>query len=206
MQETWRAASLEAFLDSGSTFGLLMRIRCESDATDHYRTLSTIAPMSTLTNQITFAYVFIYAWSVCVIKFSILALYRRIFGLSWLGYCCVGITIGYLITNHIVLPIYTRPLSYYWNQWYGAEGEVLIDEAKVCGSTATIDRLADQQTVLPGRWHHQPIWRYVHIGGSDLKCTKAAHGTHSEDRHMLHVSAWQFVSHLFRFETIHDLQ
>lgn len=86
---------------------------------------------SWLTIQITFAYVFIYAWSVCIIKFSILALYRRIFGLSWLGWFCVALTTGYLITNHIVLPLYTRPLSFYWNQWYGAEGEILVDEAKV---------------------------------------------------------------------------
>ncbi|KAF2678540.1 hypothetical protein K458DRAFT_422994 [Lentithecium fluviatile CBS 122367] len=79
---------------------------------------------------ITFAYVFIYAWSVCVIKFSILALYRRIFGMSWLGWWCVFLTTGYLITNHIVLPLYTKPLSYYWSQWYGAKGVVQVDEAK----------------------------------------------------------------------------
>lgn len=81
--------------------------------------------------QITFSYVFIYAWSVCVIKFSILALYRRIFGMSWMGWFCVALTAGYLITNHVVLPLYTKPLDYYWNQWYGAEGVVQVDEAKV---------------------------------------------------------------------------
>ncbi|KAH7384199.1 hypothetical protein DE146DRAFT_636332 [Phaeosphaeria sp. MPI-PUGE-AT-0046c] len=92
---------------------------------------------------ITFAYVFIYAWSVCIIKFSILALYRRIFGLSWLGYCCVGITTGYLITNHIVLPLYTRPLSFYWNQWYGAEGVILVDEAKFYLGVGIINLFGD---------------------------------------------------------------
>jgi hypothetical protein len=30
--------------------------------------------------------------------------------------------------------LYTRPISYYWNQWYGAKGVILIDEAKVGGS------------------------------------------------------------------------
>ncbi|KZM25429.1 uncharacterized protein EKO05_0000649 [Ascochyta rabiei] len=79
---------------------------------------------------ITFIYVFIYTWSVCIIKFSILALYRRIFGLSWLGYCCFGLTLLYLIVNHVVLPLYTRPLSYYWEQWYGAQGVLLVNEAK----------------------------------------------------------------------------
>lgn len=51
--------------------------------------------------------------------------------MSWLGWFCVGLTTGYLITNHIVLPLYTRPLHYYWDQWYGGKGEVLVDEAKV---------------------------------------------------------------------------
>ncbi|KAF2825712.1 hypothetical protein CC86DRAFT_382720 [Ophiobolus disseminans] len=92
---------------------------------------------------ITFAYVFIYAWSVCIIKFSILALYRRIFGLSWYGYCCVALTTGYLITNHIVLPLYTRPLSYYWNQWYGAKGEILVDEAKFYLGVGIINLFGD---------------------------------------------------------------
>ena len=40
-------------------------------------------------------------------------------------------TAGYLITNHVVLPLYTKPLDYYWNQWYGHEGVVQINEAKV---------------------------------------------------------------------------
>ncbi|CAG5180885.1 uncharacterized protein ALTATR162_LOCUS9486 [Alternaria atra] len=75
---------------------------------------------------ITFAYVFIYTWSLCTIKFSILALYRRIFGMTWLGWFCVILTAGYLVANHIVLPLYTRPLHYYWNQWYGGEGVVLF--------------------------------------------------------------------------------
>jgi len=87
--------------------------------------------------QITFIYVFIYTWSVCVIKFSILALYRRIFGLTWLGYFCIGLTLLYLIVNHVVLPLYTRPLSYYWEQWYGAQGVLLVNEAKVNESKST---------------------------------------------------------------------
>jgi hypothetical protein len=70
----------------------------------------------------------------------------------------VGITTGYLITNHIVLPLYTRPLSYYWNQWYGAEGVVLIDEAKVCDPVAVIHHLADEELVLFGSWYHQSLW------------------------------------------------
>ena len=74
---------------------------------------------------------FIYAWSVCAIKFSILALYRRIFGMSYLGWFCVFLTTGYLIATHIVLLLYSRPISHYWNKWYGSQGECLVDEAKV---------------------------------------------------------------------------
>jgi hypothetical protein len=68
---------------------------------------------------------------VCVIKFSILALYHRIFGLSWLAWFCGVLTMGYLVTNHVVLPLYTAPIDYYWNQWYGAQGKVQINEANV---------------------------------------------------------------------------
>ncbi|KAH8674125.1 hypothetical protein BX600DRAFT_509319 [Xylariales sp. PMI_506] len=80
---------------------------------------------------ITFAYVFIYAWSVCIIKFSILAFYRRIFGMTWLGWWCVFLTLGYLITNLITLPLYCKPLSFYWNQYYASvQGVVQVNEAK----------------------------------------------------------------------------
>jgi len=92
---------------------------------------------------ITFAYVFIYAWSVCIIKFSILALYRRIFGMTWMGWFCVALTAGYLITNHIVLPLYTKPLDYYWNQWYGHEGVVQINEAKFYLGVGVINLFGD---------------------------------------------------------------
>ncbi|EFQ91659.1 hypothetical protein PTT_11436 [Pyrenophora teres f. teres 0-1] len=92
---------------------------------------------------ITFAYVFIYSWSVCIIKFSILALYRRIFGLTWLGWFCIAITTGYLITNHIVLPLYTRPLNFYWNQWYGGKGVVLVNEAKFYLGISIINLFGD---------------------------------------------------------------
>ncbi|KAF2024802.1 hypothetical protein EK21DRAFT_77914 [Setomelanomma holmii] len=97
---------------------------------------------------ITFAYVYIYAWSICIIKFSILALYRRIFGLSWLGYFCLVLTTGYLITFHIVLPLYARPTSYYWNQWYGADGKLLVDEAKFYLVTGIINLFGDVMILI----------------------------------------------------------
>ncbi|CAJ2504739.1 Uu.00g121330.m01.CDS01 [Anthostomella pinea] len=105
----------------------------------------TLGPqqMSTI-SVITFAFVFIYAWSVCIIKFSILALYRRIFGMTWLGWWCVFLTSGYLITNHIVLPLYCNPLSYYWTQWYeGSQGVVRINEAKFYLGVGIINLFGD---------------------------------------------------------------
>lgn len=55
-----------------------------------------------------------------------------------MGWFCVALTAGYLITNHVVLPLYTKPIDYYWNQWYGAEGVVQVDEAKVGAQVAII--------------------------------------------------------------------
>jgi hypothetical protein len=97
---------------------------------------------------------------------------------------------GYLLTNHIVLPLYTRPLSYYWNQWYDAEGEALIDEAKVREPFTTQQRSTNWDIVLPRCWHHQLARRHLHFGCSNLEYNKATCGAHSENRHMLHVSAW----------------
>lgn len=94
--------------------------------------------------QITFAYVYIYAWSVTVIKASILLFYRRIFGMTWLAWCCVFITTGYLITNHIVLPLYCKPLSYYWSQFYkGSTGYCPVDEAKFYLGVGIINMFGD---------------------------------------------------------------
>lgn len=92
-----------------------------------------------------------------MIKFSILALYHRIFGLSWLGWFCVALTTGYLITNHIVLPLYTKPLNYYWNQWYGAKGIIQVDEAKVSYPLGSSKAAFDFDVVLSRCWHHQSI-------------------------------------------------
>jgi hypothetical protein len=61
-----------------------------------------------------------------------------------MGWFCVALTTGYLITNHVVLPLYTKPLDYYWNQWYGAEGVIQVDEAKVSGRRNLEPAFADQ--------------------------------------------------------------
>jgi hypothetical protein len=51
--------------------------------------------------------------------------------MTWLAWWCVFLTTGYLITNHVVLPLYCKPLSYYWLQWYEpGSGHCPINEAK----------------------------------------------------------------------------
>ncbi|KAK2750977.1 hypothetical protein FQN57_000052 [Myotisia sp. PD_48] len=93
---------------------------------------------------ITFYYVFIYSWSVTLVKYSILLFYRRIFGMTWLAWWCVFLTTGYLITNHIVLPLYCKPLSYYWNQWHNSKGgHCPIDEANFYLGVGIINMIGD---------------------------------------------------------------
>ncbi|KAF4455040.1 integral membrane protein Pth11-like [Fusarium austroafricanum] len=71
---------------------------------------------------ITFAYVYIYAWSVTVIKLSIIFYYYRIFGMTWASWFAVFLTCAYWLINHIVLPLYCKPLHYYWTQWSDING------------------------------------------------------------------------------------
>lgn len=73
-------------------------------------------------SQITFAYVYIYAWSVTVIKLSIIFYYYRIFGMTWASWFAVFLTCTYWLINHIVLPLYCKPLHYYWTQWSDIDG------------------------------------------------------------------------------------
>jgi hypothetical protein len=79
-------------------------------------------------HQLDFAVTFVYAWTVCAIKFSIIALYRRIFGMTWLGWWCVFLTTAHLALYNIILLLLTRPLSYVWDRWVGAAGVVQVNE------------------------------------------------------------------------------
>jgi hypothetical protein len=83
--------------------------------------------------------------------------------MTLMGWFCVALTAGYLITNHIVLPLYTDPLDYYWNQWNeGARGIVQVDEAKVTNVKHAPYVPADPVEVLPWSRHHQLVRRYLH--------------------------------------------
>ncbi|PVH99474.1 hypothetical protein DM02DRAFT_488481, partial [Periconia macrospinosa] len=90
-----------------------------------------------------FAFLFVYAWSVSVIKMSIIVFYRRIFGLTWLGWACIALTICYLVTHLIVLPLFATPLRYYWDRFLGAPGVMRIDEAKFILAMAIINMTGD---------------------------------------------------------------
>jgi hypothetical protein len=137
--------------------------------------------------------VFIYAWSVCIIKFSILAFYRRIFGMTWMGWFCVALTAGYLITNHIVLPLYTKPLDYYWNQWYGHEGVVQINEAKVGAIGMVAYPCTNEIKVLSRRWCDKSFWRHLHLDRAGVEGYEAKTCKNTEDCHITNLPPRELV-------------
>ena len=75
-----------------------------------------------------------YAWSVSLIKLSILFFYRRIFGMTWLCWICIILTSFYLLVHHIVVPLFADPISFYWNRFLDAEGTMRVGEAEVHSS------------------------------------------------------------------------
>ena len=113
--------------------------------------------------------------------------------MSWMGWFCVALTAGYLITNHVVLPLYTRPLDYYWNQWYGAEGIILVDEAKVSDHRNTTSAFADLGKVLSWCRHNQLVRRYLHLDCPHLERCSIATCEDAEDRDLANFPAWKFV-------------
>ncbi|CAI6341249.1 unnamed protein product [Periconia digitata] len=90
-----------------------------------------------------FAFLFVYAWSVSVIKLSIITFYRRIFGMSWLCWLCTFLTIGYLLAHHVVLPLFASPVSYYWDKYLGNAGRMCVDEPKFILAMAIINLIGD---------------------------------------------------------------
>lgn len=64
--------------------------------------------------------------------------------MTWLAWGCLFVTIGYLIANHVVLPLYCEPLPYYWLQFYDdAEGHCPVNEAKFYLGVGIINMFGD---------------------------------------------------------------
>ncbi|KAJ5223155.1 integral membrane protein PTH11-like protein [Penicillium citrinum] len=72
--------------------------------------------------QILFAYVLIYVVTVPLIKFSILLLYRRIFGMTWTIWVCMLLTAGYFVSCTVAFLVCCQPVSYYWSQYIDPTG------------------------------------------------------------------------------------
>lgn len=72
--------------------------------------------------QILFAYVLIYVVTVPLIKFSILLLYRRIFGMTWTIWVCMLLTAGYFVSCAVAFLVCCQPVSYYWSQYADPTG------------------------------------------------------------------------------------
>ncbi|EDP55402.1 integral membrane protein Pth11-like, putative [Aspergillus fumigatus A1163] len=63
------------------------------------------------------AYVLIYVVAIPLIKLSIILFYRRIFGMNWVMWICVLLTVGYWFSCTVAFLVCCRPLSYYWTQY-----------------------------------------------------------------------------------------
>ena len=113
--------------------------------------------------------------------------------MTWMGWFCVALTAGYLITNHIVLPLYTKPLDYYWNQWYGHEGVVQINEAKVSAIGTFPHLCANGIKVLSRRWCDKPLRRHLHLDRSGIERYEAETCEDPEDCHIPNLPSRELV-------------
>lgn len=79
--------------------------------------------------------------------------------MNWLAWWCVFLTAGYLISNHVVLPLYCQPLRHYWLQWYDPTGGTCpIDEANFYLVVGIINLIGDIFILLvpvPSVWRLQ---------------------------------------------------
>jgi hypothetical protein len=73
-------------------------------------------------NQILFAYLFVYIFELFLIKISILAFYRRIFGRNWSIWICLFLTTGWTVGSMIALLVSSDPVAYFWTSTYDPKG------------------------------------------------------------------------------------
>lgn len=79
--------------------------------------------------------------------------------MTWLAWWCAFITTGYLVANHVVLPLYCKPLSYYWTQWHDLDGGYCpVDEGNFYLGVGIINMIGDFCILLvpiPAVWKLQ---------------------------------------------------
>lgn len=108
--------------------------------------------------------------------------------MTWLAWFAFGLTTGYLVTNHIVLGLLARPLSYYWDQYNGAKGVLLVNENLVI-PMPPLYYIANKNPVLFYYWYRQYTWRYINSRSTSFKCAETANGEDTKDCNMLCISA-----------------
>lgn len=72
--------------------------------------------------KILFAYIFIYLVLLPSIKVSIILLYRRIFGMNWMMWLCLALSIGHGACCMVAFLCSCRPLSYFYTQFADPSG------------------------------------------------------------------------------------
>lgn len=58
----------------------------------------------------------VYIFELFIIKASILMFYRRIFGMNWMIWTCLALSIAWLLGSMIALLACPEPISYFWNE------------------------------------------------------------------------------------------
>ncbi|KAJ5364838.1 uncharacterized protein N7496_010551 [Penicillium cataractarum] len=83
--------------------------------------LVTIGAMVKM-KKILFTYLFVYLFELFLIKISILAFYRRIFGRNWSIWICLFLTTGWTVGSMIALLVSSDPVAYFWTSTYNSKG------------------------------------------------------------------------------------
>lgn len=72
--------------------------------------------------KIMFIYVIVYAFTVPLIKLSIILFYRRLFGMKWVFWVYAFLSVGYFVACAPAFVSACRPPSYFWTQYADPEG------------------------------------------------------------------------------------
>ncbi|KAE8410105.1 hypothetical protein BDV37DRAFT_290263 [Aspergillus pseudonomiae] len=98
---------------------------------------------------ILFAYIFIYLVLLPSIRVSIILLYRRIFGMNWMMWVCLALSIGHGACCMIAFSCSCKPLSYFYTQFADPSGgKCIINLYAFYLGNATINVFTDVATLL----------------------------------------------------------
>ncbi|OQE28590.1 hypothetical protein PENSTE_c003G07442 [Penicillium steckii] len=72
--------------------------------------------------KVLFAWLFVYIFELFIIKASILMFYRRIFGMNWMIWTCLMLSVAWLLGSMIALLVCPEPISNFWNEMVDHSG------------------------------------------------------------------------------------